>query len=104
MELLLLWINVELGKVVHGTLLRDNKGISDEGNFNINVYDYYESAIKGSFLFSYYLIDLFVRLVVGLKEIFIENIGFLLWGEIILLSVIDELRDGVVDLSPSWKF
>ena len=50
---------------------------------------------------SYYLIDV-VLLVVGLKEIFIENIGFVLWGEVILLNVIYEIRDGAV--SPSWKY
>ena len=60
--------------------------------------------MKGVLACSYYLIDLFSRSVVGLKEIFIENIGVILWGEIILLSVIDELWDGAVDLSPSWKF
>ena len=52
--------------------------------------------MKGVLACSYYLIDLFSRSVVGLKEIFIENIGVILWGEIILLSVID-LRDGAVD-------
>ena len=38
MELLLLWINVELGKVVHGTLLRDNGGKFDEGNVDIIIF------------------------------------------------------------------
>ena len=47
-----------------------------------------------------------IILVVGLiKEIFIENIGLVVLGEIVLLNVINELkRDGVVDVSPSWKY
>ena len=77
--------NVELGHVIHGALLRDNEGISLEGNLFLINHLLLLLLLKVLFL-SYYLIDV-ILLVVGLKEIFIENIGFVLWGEIILLNV-----------------
>ena len=66
----------------HGALSkRDKKGNAYEGILNINVYDYYESAIKGSFSISYYLFDV-LGLVVG---ICVNFNGEFIIGEIILL-------------------
>ena len=41
--------NVELGDVIHGALLRDNEGISLEGNFIFDKSFVIVTAIKGSF-------------------------------------------------------
>ena len=66
----------------HGALSkRDKKGNFHEGILNINVYDYYESAIKG-FLSIFLLFIWCIRLVVG---ICVNFNGEFMIGEIILL-------------------